>query len=213
MILSECISFSGSRAPQLFTELLSIPSFPRVVSQVFGVQPKNDAHIYELLTDTLSSWDMLLTRLEHATTCRDTTCWLYSTSDLLDLARQTFELIYHETVTKFAISNTTRAAEMWTQIKIFYTIGEGTVRERYKLLKKCCNPACVHRLREVQITKKLACSGCRTVFYCNKACQKAWVLNLYDLLYQLISFQGLEKAQDRLQSCPYRHAWTTGPHV
>ncbi|KAF9525820.1 hypothetical protein CPB83DRAFT_515011 [Crepidotus variabilis] len=178
-MLSKYITTSGQQGHIVIYHLLSKPFVPQLFSSIFLLLTKPDSpSLLPLnLSRALDIWEQLLNQIKHATSCRQGGCWLAGLSKLLDLTRQIFELIYYETIPGIREAPTisklgSRILQLWQDSSIFYGITERTVLERYKFLKKCCNPTCTQRLKRVQKMKKFRCLACHTVFYCSRECQK-----------------------------------------
>lgn len=135
------------------------------------------------LLDSFKRWRPLFEDIEHSALCRNEKCDKHGTDQCLDVLRETFERGFAHIG---ALSCTEKEAgpilqsaiAMWTKTSDLLAVTETTVRERMKLLRKCCNFKCTQAY-QMHRQKRYRCVSCETVYYCNRNCQKEWASNPY----------------------------------
>ncbi|CAA7271177.1 unnamed protein product [Cyclocybe aegerita] len=144
-------------------------------------------------------WGKLFSRLQHAITCdRVGECNFIATSELVSALRASLARVAVPTWValeeleswgsspecgavaalecKEKEEEKDKGLAFWCEFLGQLKITEDDVREQYRLDKKCGNIICPARLSWVKSPKKATCVGCRSVFYCDRACQKRdWV--------------------------------------
>ncbi|KAF9530939.1 hypothetical protein CPB83DRAFT_849903 [Crepidotus variabilis] len=158
---------------EVFTDLLSKTPFIEVTARAWYLGATSP---------TIPPSDMV--KMDWASCLGTLRCWLKggftdahkrSTPALIDAARVAIELAYAPSlfwVPKKSPLVPGPSAE-WRKIFSILGITEVTIRERHKLMRKCCNIDCPHRTAGKKSEKKYTCSHCETVVYCDRTCQKA----------------------------------------
>ncbi|KAF9484704.1 hypothetical protein BDN70DRAFT_872236 [Pholiota conissans] len=69
---------------------------------------------------------------------------------------------------------------LWRELMALLGIINKSIRERYRLDKKCCNLECPARTAGVRSEKRHVWSECQAVWYCDAVCQKRCVKRIAD---------------------------------
>lgn len=67
---------------------------------------------------------------------------------------------------------TSKYLALWHDMILLLGITRQSIRERYRLEKKCCNLDCPTRNSGGRSEKKSTCIRCYSVYYCDRVCQR-----------------------------------------
>ncbi|KAF9525818.1 hypothetical protein CPB83DRAFT_858931 [Crepidotus variabilis] len=163
---------------QSLSDLFHSTPFPTVLSRIFLSLHSNSIEATrEDLTRAFDGWDKFLIWVTHGALCKDEKCWMVGSAESLDSSRQGFELVYAETLSRLRLEEDqgplgAQVCDLWEVICAILGLRCHAMRERFKLLKKCCACNCPQRLVGISSPKRYCCAKCETVFYCDRTCQK-----------------------------------------
>lgn len=69
-------------------------------------------------------------------------------------------------------AKTSKYLALWYEMILLLGITRESIRERYRLEKKCCNLDCPTRNSGGRSEKKSTCVRCYSVYYCDRVCQR-----------------------------------------
>ncbi|PPQ99662.1 hypothetical protein CVT26_009196 [Gymnopilus dilepis] len=157
------------------TELLATTHLIEV--GVEALKLAHSSHTYEP-----KFWPHLFKQMEHCITCdHDEGCDARPTPSYLAAARSALARVAVPTLVALhpqtAVCSTrdrTRFFLCWNSLISSLGINEDTIRERHRTDRKCCNLRCPSRNFGAESNKKSTCMRCKSVFYCNRECQKSY---------------------------------------
>ncbi|KAF8961727.1 hypothetical protein BDZ97DRAFT_1182775 [Flammula alnicola] len=154
---------------EMFTDLLTSTCMAEV--GVAALKIANKTHSYEAL-----AWYEIFVKIKHSMTCKNRSgCDYHATPPFLEAARTSLERIAIPTMIALQddLGSETKYLLLWYDLMKLLGITDMSIRERYRVDKKCCNLQCPARNSGVHSAKKSTCTVCRSVFYCDRACQKS----------------------------------------
>jgi hypothetical protein len=154
-----------------FTDLLANTCFAEVGVAAFKISSKTGS-------DNAEAWYEIFEKIRHSMTCRNEAgCAYHATPIFIQAARTSLERIAIQTLISLEeeVKTSKKYINLWHQLLVLLGITRQTIRERYRLDKKCCNLECPARKSGIRQEKKHTCSQCRAVWYCDAICQKRCV--------------------------------------
>ncbi|KDR80428.1 hypothetical protein GALMADRAFT_242864 [Galerina marginata CBS 339.88] len=164
----------ASNTMALFTELLA----NTCLAEIGAVALKLANRSY---SNAAVPWYIIFENIKHSMTCNDfDECKYHATPSFLEAARTSLERLAIPTVIalqeEVVVGGERKYLDQWTQVIRLLGITDKSIRERYRVDRKCCNLGCPARNSGSPSPKKSTCMECRSVFYCDYACQKSdWI--------------------------------------
>ena len=125
----------------------------------------------------LGNWMHFLSAISHTATCKKPQCAMRPTPAYLSACRARMEPIYLMTLGELKQISPTGSPfiESWEKFGTALGLSEVMLLAKWKSEQECCYPMCKRRSDKKSSSKMNACAACKSVYYHDRSCQKAYV--------------------------------------